>query len=157
MSTQPTPEDSRIVQQRWRGKMCPITDAIMHGDGRMALYGLPDLGATKLPLQARPDVVSTVTKWIQDHGDNWAWVNQLCSVPIPDRGFRVLAGEGSYGGDGFVAACNASDGALVWAAFFTESNPFVEVSSDGSHVLAVSNLGTVWRFSLDDPELIIIG
>ena len=64
------------------------------------------------------------------------------------------------GSDGFIAV-EDEEGALVWAVFFTTSNPFVEVRSEGELLVATSEhapkYGPVYRINPEHPEIIGIG
>ena len=66
-------------------------------------------------------------------------------------GLHVLAGECNLGGDGFVAVIEAATNRLRWLAWFDSSNPFGELTLDGTDLLATSTLGCRWRFPLADP------
>lgn len=64
---------------------------------------------------------------------------------------KILAGEGSYGSDGFLAVFETNTDQLMWLAFFKSSNPFNKVRVVGNEIYAFSTIGCVWRFDVKDP------
>ena len=76
----------------------------------------------------------------------------LAKLTDAASGLHVLAGECfGHGGDGFVAVIDAATNRLRWLAWFENSNPFGELTLDGTALLATSTLGCRWRFPLADP------
>lgn len=88
--------------------------------------------------------------------DNWAYMNGLVELPIPDRDLLIQAGEGSWGGEGFVAVSRIADGRLIWIAHFDFSNPFVEVALENERIKAVSTYQDEWYFPLFKPEQVVV-
>jgi hypothetical protein len=74
----------------------------------------------------------------------------------PDLNLRVIGGEASHGSEGFVAVTQMTTDRLVWLAYFNCSNPFETVSLVDGIVIAVSNLGHVWRLPLSQPETLAV-
>ncbi|WP_052848050.1 hypothetical protein [Streptomyces avicenniae] len=77
------------------------------------------------------------------------WVTSIDitrTLPL-DGGARVLCcGDGAYGSEGFVASTRG-DGALEWVMYLQDSDPFVEITSDGRHATFLSTSGV--RVTLD--------
>lgn len=59
---------------------------------------------------------------------------------VPVSGGFVCCGEGSFGSEGFFAYLD-DDEVLVWVIYLEESNPFVELESDGDWVKFRSTAG----------------
>lgn len=71
----------------------------------------------------------------------------------------VIAGETSYGSEGFVALCHETERRLLWLAFFDFSNPFeaktVQIV-DEDHFAVKTNYEAEWLFSFSDPTRIVV-
>lgn len=101
-------------------------------DGRLPLID----GVVPAPLDADAD---------------WATVDERGAVLDSSAGLRYSCGEGSAGGDGYVACERVATSELVWAAFFQESNPFETLRLVGAHHEAVNKHGHHWRFARSNP------
>jgi NAD(P)H-hydrate repair Nnr-like enzyme with NAD(P)H-hydrate epimerase domain len=62
-----------------------------------------------------------------------------------------VCGEGSFGGDGFVAAVDSHTEQLRWLIFSTQANPLVQLRIEQSRLLVENNTGHLWRINLDEP------
>ena len=72
-------------------------------------------------------------------------------------GIRAVVGEGSSGGDGFVALFSRENfDEPVWVAVFDFSNPFVKVRLEDGVVLAQNNNQETWRFPVSGIGQIVI-
>ena len=79
-----------------------------------------------------------------------------CEALDEARGLLARGGEGSWGGDGFVAS-SAAAGQLEWLASFDFCNPIVEVHFQGECVVGRNNCGTDWYFPLANPAAVWVG
>jgi NAD(P)H-hydrate repair Nnr-like enzyme with NAD(P)H-hydrate epimerase domain len=68
------------------------------------------------------------------------------------RNLRAYCGQGGFGGDGFVALCQADTDDPLWVAFFESSNPFVSVSLLANSVVGKTTLDRKWTFPIENPE-----
>jgi hypothetical protein len=69
---------------------------------------------------------------------------------------KVIAGEGDYGSDGFVAVIDLNSGKLIWLAFFNCSNPFNELKIKDQDLHAISTNGCLWKFKISNPVDLVI-
>jgi len=144
--------EEQIIQTQWQRWMCPIFSGIVYGDGTIVQVEMQR--SEPLTQIARVMHRSGIGEFVKNHPDDWTELISLCEVTVPERDYRLVAGEGGFGGDGFVALARNSDNHLIWIAFFDNSNPFIEVSinKDFTGIQGKTNLGTVWRFPIDRPE-----
>ena len=118
-----------------------MVDAVVFGDGtavpveyhRLAPGGVAGVGA-RIRDRARRSLHPSV-RWIE--------VAELAEVEDPSAGLRFSCGEGSFGGDGYVACAGLRAGELLWAAVFQESNPFVTLRLAGEWLEARNTHGHV--------------
>ncbi|MFI7010133.1 hypothetical protein [Streptomyces sp. NPDC050145] len=78
-----------------------------------------------------------------------AYVDGLVEVRL-DGGGVLWGGEGDHGSQGFAARLTVG-GALVWALFLEESNPFTRVVVEGREAVFRSTSGVVVRLGVEDP------
>ena len=72
---------------------------------------------------------------------------------------KVSVGEGSFGGDGFIAARTASSDSFLWLIAFDDSNPFITVRILDDKILVENNLYEVWEINIKNimkPQIAII-
>ena len=139
---------SDIVTRKWREGLCPLFDGVMRADGTAVSCGLrrTSRGVDFKPTGAR----TSVDDFLHSNPEAFSAVNVLCACE--SESMRVQGGEGSRGGDGFLAVTDTVGAALVWILFSQDSNPFVEVALDGSDIVAVSTFDDLWRVPFANPE-----
>lgn len=137
----------------------PIASGVFFGDGRwipVQPQMIDELasGSAGSRYVIHPGVSRNIEELGREESDGFAAITELVEESASDesRNLRVCCGEGSYGGDGFVALLRADDGSPIWVAFFEDSNPFVSVRLTESEAIGVTNLGHEWRFPIDAPE-----
>jgi hypothetical protein len=141
------------LQERWELGELPVVKGVIIADGRVELIDVShdysqDVIRLLSPLRTRSASFDELSR---DGGLVWTEYGTLCEDRDEKLGFHAYGGEGSFGGDGFVALVTIKDGALQWAAVFDESNPFVEISLSKDYVDAISNHNIRWRFPLSSP------
>ncbi|MEV6398065.1 hypothetical protein AB0M39_25380 [Streptomyces sp. NPDC051907] len=85
--------------------------------------------------------------------DDPSWTSSVDGRAVVDLGEKGLlwGGEGSYGSDGFAARLTA-DRALIWAIFFTESNPLNRIELSGNVATFYSTADITITVDIDDPR-----
>ncbi|MDX5572590.1 hypothetical protein PV779_19170 [Streptomyces sp. ID01-9D] len=83
-----------------------------------------------------------------------SWVSSVDGLVAVDLGSRGLlwGGEGSYGSEGFIARLTG-ERTLIWAIFFSESNPFDRIQLAGNVATFSSTSGLEIAVDIDDPRL----
>jgi len=154
---------SEIIQEKWRDEECPLIDGITFGSGEIVAFECRTLaGKGGIDVQVRPLIRGPIESALELCPDLW-WASlvTLGEVQIADMGLVLSCGEGSRGGDGFVAVSHRESGDLEWVAFFQSSNPFASVALEEGEggrksVRAVSTHGHVWKFPIDRPERVTV-
>ncbi|WLQ34027.1 hypothetical protein P8A18_11495 [Streptomyces castrisilvae] len=82
-----------------------------------------------------------------------SWVSSVDGRAVADLGDRGLlwAGEGPMGADGFIARLTA-DRKLIWALFFSDSNPFDRIRVSGNVAAFHSTAEFELAVDIDDPR-----
>lgn len=138
-----------LVQSLWEQQMCPIVNGIVFGDGKIVELDKEKSGGKQELF--RVVNITDIKSFVDERGDYWTAITQLCEFELPQRNLIVRGGEGGFGGDGFVALSRISDSDLIWIAFFDYANPFIEVSMKGDLVVATSTLEYIWQFPIAEP------
>ncbi len=147
------PSIQDLLQSRWRAGRLPLIDGVVRASGelRPATYRAMTLNGVR---GAAP--VLTGAAVCLDVATDWVEVDERAAAVDPAAGLRYSCGEGSAGGDGYVACARVPTGELVWAAVFQASNPFEALRVDGAHVEAVNSHGHRWRISRADATDIAV-
>ncbi|MGW2478159.1 hypothetical protein [Streptomyces sp. NPDC001665] len=124
----------------------PAEDGLYFADGRA--YGVVLAPGTPAHLAVlEPFDVDAIL------ADDPSWVTTvdgLASVELGDGGF-LWGGEGGMGADGFLARLTAGR-KLVWAVFFSDSNPFDRVRVSGNVTTFHSTAEFELAVDIDDPR-----
>ncbi|MFF1480334.1 hypothetical protein ACFVYD_22725 [Streptomyces sp. NPDC058301] len=135
------------IERLWEDFELPIKDAFHCADGHSYEVtldpGVPT-GFTVLAPFDLDEMLEDDPSWVSS-------VDGLAAVDLGDKGL-LWGGEGSYGSEGFVARLTA-DRALIWAMFFTESNPFDRIRLSGNVATFSSTSGVEIAFDIDDPRM----
>lgn len=134
------------IDELWKEERCPLVDGVYFYDGSAVVM------ECVLGLWVRPLVRTNLDAISEFNAHLMAELNELNVGKSIDGSFEAYCGEGSHGSEGFVCLRRA-DVALVWLAYFHNSNPFVQVDIVGEDVVARSNHGHVWCFPIKSPEM----
>jgi hypothetical protein len=143
------------LQGHWDAEECPIVEGVIFPDGRIwSISAEHVLGNPGVQIEQvlRPQDWTSLAELVAAgpfHCSNLCSNSELVDAAINRR---IICGEGSWGGDGFVAVLKADSGKILWIAFFSTSNPFLSVKLEGDQVIATSNHGIRWRFPLNSPQ-----
>ena len=144
---------NKTVKKVWEQGKCPIIDGVMLHDGTLLLLRLKDEpNGRHLVANGR----STIESFIAERPDELSSLCTLDTVKFLGDELVALCGEGSWGGDGFVALTNAISGELIWIFFSDASNPFVKLNRNGDSLIATNNQDERWCFPIDDPSSVKI-
>ncbi|MEU1073178.1 MULTISPECIES: hypothetical protein [unclassified Streptomyces] len=135
------------IENLWRSFELPTRDALHYADGNSYDIALDRATPAGFTVLAPFDL----TELLQDDPSRVSSVDGLAAVDLGERGL-LWGGEGSYGSEGFVARLTA-DRALVWAIFFSESNPFDRIRLTENVATFHSTSGVEIAVDIDDPGL----
>lgn len=143
------------IQDKWREDRVLQVDGILFASGEIILMNCVsalDAVTKHISVFVSPLARTTLDSVLEFDADPWTYATQLASFDWPERGERLVCGEGGQGNEGFVGSCSAPDGRLRWLAFFTNSNPFLEVRATLGNIIATTTYGHVWTFPAAHPE-----
>ena len=137
------------LQALWREELCPAANGLILASGEyLALVTeIRNVHLWKYSFRWSRPTWQDIRPILAD--ERFTDLDALCSVAVDDG--RVVAGETSYGSEGFVAY-QSSDRELRWVLIFSNSNPFVRVTCDGETISAMSSYEFVLQVPLHHPE-----
>lgn len=134
------------IERLWADFELPIKDALHYAAGRsydLALDAAAPGGFTVLAPFDLGEMRESDPSWVSS-------VDGLAAMDMGEKGL-LWGGEGSYGSEGFIARLTA-DRALMWAMFFTESNPFDRIRLSRNIAAFRSTSGFEIAVDIDDPR-----
>jgi hypothetical protein len=142
--------DNVIIQNNWKEGLIPHFPGIVIGDGNMVSMKQKYADTEgRGECYVYSDHESTIEKFIA-HSDHFVEINAMVNrVYVPECDCYAICGEGAMGNEGFVALVKGET--LIWAAFFTISNPFYEVARNGDFIVAKSTHDLLWEFPIAEP------
>ncbi|MFF9849420.1 hypothetical protein [Streptomyces litmocidini] len=139
------------IERLWEDYELPLADALHYADGHSYDVALDSTAPSGFSVLSPFDLDEMLE-------DDPSWVSSVDGRAVADLGERGLlwGGEGSYGSDGFLARLTA-DRKLIWAMFFTESNPFDRIRLSGDVAAFSSTSGVEIAVDIDDPRIPPVG
>ena len=138
----------------WENDLCPIINGIIYANGTIKI--LNPKTNMKNEYEYLPDFCGVMTIYEMSQKSEIQYTNIMKRQPIEVNAFNLLiyCGEGSWGGEGFVAVCErlGSSEKLNWIAYFDYSNPMERIEYQNNKIIAYSILGRKWVFDIENPE-----
>ncbi|MFE3932838.1 hypothetical protein ACFXPJ_03295 [Streptomyces goshikiensis] len=133
------------IELLWEDFQLPVRDALYFADGRSCEVDLDSGVPGGVRVLAPFDLDERLER-------DPSWVSSVDGLVAVDLGSKGLlwGGEGSYGSQGFIARLTV-DRALIWAMFFTESNPFDRIHLSGRMATFSSTSGFKVTVDIDEP------
>lgn len=134
----------------------PSLDGIIFPNGKILLFEI-HFGTYPIIFYNVNSILETSIDELNDKGQlNWSSCAVLTEVVDVVESIRVIAGECSYGSDGFIAVLEMNSSKLIWLAFFNNLNPFNEVFIKDHKIYAKSTYNCVWVFEIANPTSIMV-
>lgn len=137
------------IQAWWRDDKCPLIDGVLFDDGR--LFEVDYHEVTIRGISGHAATLSGNASCVVETDPDFSSLARNDCVKDRRTTLDYLCGEGSWGGDGFVACIDRMAGRLRWIAFFQHSNPFVRLRLEGARIVAENNHGHLWSFKIENP------
>ncbi|HEX8611421.1 MAG TPA: hypothetical protein VF800_09060 [Telluria sp.] len=143
-------QSDRTIQDHWSNSSLPHFSGIILGNGMMVAMGEQNFFVDgKIQQHVYPICETSIDSFLGFDNEFVEVAFDDRRVPVPGTNCFAIGGEGEMGNEGFVAVVNCAG--LVWAGFFTGSNPFHQVHVADDCIVARTTHGTTWRFPLSAP------
>jgi hypothetical protein len=147
---------SNDINYYWQNNLCPIINGIIFKDGTIKTMNpkevsqcnyIPEYSGTK-NINSKSEIEEI----------SFTSIYKRKPVKIPELNLLVYCGEGSWGGEGFVAVCEEHEDneVLNWIAYFDYSNPMERVEYKDKKIFAYSNLRHKWIYDAFCPENVTV-
>lgn len=151
--------DGNWLAWYWRRQRLPLIPGVFQADGRIVKLdvksrALPEPGRFAFDVSVSGETTLADLGRAPEELGNMTMLQR--TVTDMNRNLSAYCGEGSWGGDGYIALVQADSNQPIWIAYFDESNPFVSVELSADCVIAVSNHGNRWSFPINAPEKVTV-
>jgi hypothetical protein len=138
------------IQENWQRERVPIINGVLFSDGTLWSFEYRDIDHKNI--RARFVKLRAQNPSILDGTFELAAIIETGRVANAEQDSKYSCGEGSHGGDGYIACSSLSDNHLRWIAFFEESNPFMKIHLTPGFVHATNNHGHIWSLDIENPR-----
>lgn len=134
----------------WQDGSLPVVNGVVFRSGRVTPFTITGYGQQRKISPASP---YDMDDFLKNEDAVFSSIDSLAELKLDNKHgvAKAIAGEGSYGSDGFVVALDGND-RICWAAVFDHSNPFVRLMQRGDDLVAINNLEESWIFPLFAPD-----
>ena len=131
-------------------KNLPIINGIMYSDGHV----------DNIKISIRTNHKRTLCKQerniLCDNEIDYTYAYPNAELIVEEMNCKIICGEGSYGGDGFILAVSLDSNQMLWLASFDESNPFVSIYAEKQQIYVINNCHEVWRINIIHSDYVEI-
>lgn len=146
--------NTNIINTLWQSseRQLPCVDCIVFPDDKVILLDFTiyyDPNTKTNYAEVRPLCDSTMQSFL-DYETPLVSVDAWRDACCTDENHRYMGGDGAYGNEGFLA-CEDLEGNLVWAMFFTKTNPIAKLEIKDKQLIATTEHGnTHLKINLND-------
>lgn len=138
-----------LIVTNWNDRTTRMEDGIYFpNDEFIELCGTPEEGY-------ETDMPSSIAPLLETDPEGWINLEERCLIEHED--LSISGGATSWEGAGFIAV--EREGELLWILQVADSEPFVEVTCDGTFIRAISEEHPTrydWRIPIDAPEALTV-
>jgi hypothetical protein len=147
-----------IIQKKWSEGFGLHVQGHVYGTGRVLLCDCKKIksGKSLSTLVSVAEELQLDSFLASDEEDAWVDLTECDGKSIEDKNIRLSCGEGAMGNEGYVAVSELDSKRLIWMAFFTCSNPFMEISYENGTIIAENTYEQEWVFPVLNPEALTI-
>lgn len=131
-------------------KNLPIINGIMYSDGHV----------DNIKISIRTNHTRTLCKQecniLCDNEIDYTYAYPNAELIVEEMNCKIICGEGSYGGDGFILAVSLDSNQMLWLASFDESNSFVSIYAEKQQIYVINNCHEVWRINIIHSDYVEI-
>jgi len=133
---------SNSIVEHWNNtdRKLPYFDVIVYPNGNVTILNFyscfnPNSGER---LQfCSPVCDTTIDSIVKYNGDCWTPVDEWIGTRIGYKNRTIFGGEGAMGSDGFIACVDEEEN-LIWAMFFSNTNPIKNIEIVNNTLLATN-------------------
>ena len=143
------------INELWKEEKCPLVDGVIFDDGTVLEFKITDSPSGRLIFDVKRK--TDIKEILGQELDNYTHLyhSRLNKIHGPHR---YMAGEGSWGGDGYVACLDLKTNALLWVFTSDKINPIVGLDFINGKIIATNNCNAILNIEVNysDQNAIVI-
>ncbi|MFT6501171.1 MAG: hypothetical protein ACJASQ_001283 [Crocinitomicaceae bacterium] len=143
------------LNELWKEEKCPLVDGVLFDDGTVLEFSVTDSPSGRLLFDVKRK--TDIKEILGPELDNYTHLyhSRLNKIHGPHR---YMAGEGSWGGDGYVACLDLKTNAVLWVFTSDKINPIVGLDFSNGRIMATNNWSTLFSIDINysDQKAIVI-
>jgi hypothetical protein len=143
------------ISELWKEEKCPLVDGVIFDDGTVLEFNVIDSPSGRLIFDVKRK--TDIKEILGQELDNYTHLYHSRLNKIHGS-YRYMAGEGSWGGDGYVACLDLKTNALLWVFTSDKINPIVDLDFINGKIIATNNWKTTLSIEVNysDQNAIVI-
>lgn len=137
------------IDDKWELKQLPIINGIIHSDNRVQLFEMNENSGKRNVSFYKTCNINELNLDLELEVSKVIINDEIMSE---DGKLKVMCGEGSFGGDGFIVLYSLIEERVIWILFSEVANPFIKVELLDNEVVALNNLDENWIISLANEK-----
>ncbi len=136
----------RSLSELWKKEKCPILDGVIFSDGTIVEFNIyRALNKLQFEEIARTQIFEVLKK----DPDN---ITNLyhSTIQLFHNSYKYMAGECSWGGDGYVACLDVNTNDILWIFTSDKINPIVSLEVLNNKIIAQNNCGSAFSIDIDN-------
>lgn len=134
------------IHELWKEEKCPLVDGVIFDDGTVLEFNVTDSPSGRLLFDVKRK--TDVKEILGQELDNYTHLYHSTLNKVHGA-HRYMAGEGSWGGDGYVACLDLKTNALLWVFTSDKINPIVDLDFLNGKIMATNNWKTIFSIEVN--------
>jgi hypothetical protein len=142
------------INELWKNEECPLVDGVIFNDGTVIEFSTTNSlsGGLIFDVKRKTDLKEI----LQNNPDNYKCLYHSALEKIHESN-RYTAGEGSWGGDGYIACLDLKTNDVLWIFTSDKINPIIDLDFSNGKIIAKNNNNSVFSIEVKylDKKVII--
>lgn len=133
------------LNEFWKKEECPLVDGVIFNDGTVVEFNITNslTGGLQFDEIGR----TQITEILKQDPDNYKNIYHS-TVQQVHLSNKYMAGEGSWGGDGYVACLDLKTNDVLWIFTSDRINPIIDLEFSNNIVIAKNNLNSFFSIEV---------
>jgi len=133
------------LSKLWEKEECPLVDGFIFSDGTIIKFDIANISPGKLQFE---EIGITSIVELHNH-DSENYKNLYHStIQKVHQSYKYMVGEGSWGGDGYVACLDLKTDEILWIFTSDRINPIIDIEFSNNKIIAKNNLNSIFSIEV---------
>ncbi|MDA9774216.1 hypothetical protein N9B82_04590 [Saprospiraceae bacterium] len=133
------------LHELWKKEQCPLVNGVIFNDGAIIECSNTDSSSGKLQFEEKSR--TTILELLKH--DATGYKNLYHStIQKVHQSYKYMAGEGSWGGDGYVACFDLKTDVVLWIFTTDTINPIIDLEFSNEKIIAKNNLDSIFSIEV---------